>query len=132
MQQRHQVDPAQPRAGLFLIVIRIEATRVIDGRAETDVRIFVLSRKLSPQALLETATCSLADRERAALAARRLVRRGRRAQPQGQWPRKHRGHSPARARRCPLLDQSKRSLTAKLKRTGWNDEFVLKLLSQML
>ena len=33
---------------------RIEATRVIDGRTETDVRIFVLSRKLSPQALLET------------------------------------------------------------------------------
>jgi predicted transposase YbfD/YdcC len=34
---------------------RIEATRVIDGKTETDVRIFVLSRKLSPQALLETA-----------------------------------------------------------------------------
>jgi hypothetical protein len=34
---------------------RIEATRVIDGRTETDVRIFVLSLKLSPQALLETA-----------------------------------------------------------------------------
>jgi len=80
---------------------RIEATRVIDGRAETDVRIFVLSRKLSPQALLETATCSLADRERAALAARRLVRRGRRAQPQGQRPSKHRSHPSPRARRRP-------------------------------
>jgi predicted transposase YbfD/YdcC len=34
---------------------RIEATRVIDGRTETDMRIFVLSRKLSPQLLLETA-----------------------------------------------------------------------------
>jgi hypothetical protein len=34
---------------------RIEATGVIDGRTETDVRIFVLSRELSPQALLETA-----------------------------------------------------------------------------
>ena len=33
----------------------IEATRVIDGKTETDARIFVLSRKLSPQVLLETA-----------------------------------------------------------------------------
>jgi hypothetical protein len=29
------------------------------------------------------------------------------------------------------LDKSKGSLTAKLKRVGWNDEFMLKLLSQM-
>jgi hypothetical protein len=29
------------------------------------------------------------------------------------------------------LDQSKGSLTVKLKRAGWNDEFMLKLLSQM-
>jgi predicted transposase YbfD/YdcC len=34
---------------------RIEATRVIDGKTETEARIFVLSRKLSPKALLETA-----------------------------------------------------------------------------
>src|SRR5215470_12624007 len=34
---------------------RIEATRVIDGRTESDIRIFVLSRKLTAQALLETA-----------------------------------------------------------------------------
>jgi hypothetical protein len=34
---------------------RIVATRVIDGKIETDVRIFVLSRKLSPKALLATA-----------------------------------------------------------------------------
>jgi hypothetical protein len=34
---------------------RIEATRVIDGKTETDARIFVLSRRLSPKALLETA-----------------------------------------------------------------------------
>ena len=34
---------------------RIEATRLIDGKIETDVRIFVLSRKLSPKALLATA-----------------------------------------------------------------------------
>jgi hypothetical protein len=29
------------------------------------------------------------------------------------------------------LDQSKGSLTVKLKRAGWNDDFMLKLLSQM-
>src|SRR5262244_3460480 len=34
---------------------RVETTRVIDGRTETDLRIFVLSRKLSPKALLATA-----------------------------------------------------------------------------
>jgi predicted transposase YbfD/YdcC len=34
---------------------RIEATGMIDGKTESDIHIFVLSRKLSPQALLETA-----------------------------------------------------------------------------
>src|SRR5262249_14204053 len=33
---------------------RIEATREIDGKVETDVRIFALSRVLSPQVLLDT------------------------------------------------------------------------------
>ena len=33
---------------------RIEATRAVDGKAETDVRIFAHSRTLSPQALLKT------------------------------------------------------------------------------
>jgi predicted transposase YbfD/YdcC len=34
---------------------RIEATRQIDGKTTTDVRIFALSRKLSPEKLMETA-----------------------------------------------------------------------------
>jgi len=34
---------------------RIEATRVIDGKTETDVRVFALSRKLSADDLLSTA-----------------------------------------------------------------------------
>ena len=34
---------------------RIEATRMNDGKTKTDVRIFVLSRKFIPKALLETA-----------------------------------------------------------------------------
>jgi predicted transposase YbfD/YdcC len=33
---------------------RFEAMRIIDGRTESDIRTFVLSRKLSAQALLET------------------------------------------------------------------------------
>ena len=42
---------------------------------------------------------ALADRERSALAARRLIRRGRSPQPQGQRPGQHRGASPPRPRR---------------------------------
>jgi predicted transposase YbfD/YdcC len=34
---------------------RVTATRTIDGKTSTDVRIFALSRKLSPEKLLETA-----------------------------------------------------------------------------
>ena len=75
---------------------------MIDGKAETDVRIFVLSRKLSPQALLETA--------------------------RGHWQIENGLHWQLDVAR---LDQSKGSLTAKLKRAGWNDDFMLKLLSQM-
>jgi hypothetical protein len=36
-----------------------------------------------------------------------------------------------RALDAARLDQSERSLTAKLKRAGWNDKFMLKLLGQM-
>jgi hypothetical protein len=42
-------------------------------------------------------------------------------------------HQGARRRALDItrLDQSKGSLTAKLKRAGWNDEFMLNLLNQM-
>ena len=74
--------------------------------------------------------CPLADRERAALAARRLVREDA--------ARNRNDNGPAniailrrRALDTARLDQSKGSLTTKLKRAGWDDEFMLKLLSHM-
>jgi predicted transposase YbfD/YdcC len=109
---------------------RIESTRQIDGRTETDVRFYALSRKLTPQELLATARAhwqienalhwqlDVSFREDAA--------------------RNRKDNGPAniavlrrRALDVARLDQSKGSLTAKLKRAGWNDEFMLKLLNQM-
>jgi predicted transposase YbfD/YdcC len=49
--------------------------------------------------------CPLADRECTALAARRLLRRGRRAQPQGQRTGQHRRAPPPRARRSPFRSE---------------------------
>ena len=109
---------------------RIEATRVIDGKTETDVRIFALSRKLSADDLLSTARAhwqienalhwqlDVSFREDAA--------------------RNRKDNGPAniaiirrRALDVARVDNSKGSLTAKLKRAGWDDEFMLKLLAQM-
>jgi hypothetical protein len=80
--------------------------------------------------LLETARGHLADREGPQLAAQRFVRRG------AARNRKDNGLANiAVICRSVLdvarLDQSKGSLTVKLKRAGWNDEFMLKLLRQM-
>ena len=80
---------------------RIEASRVIDDKTETDVRIFVLSRKLTPKALLETARSHWRIENTLHWRARRLVRRGCRAQPQGQRPGQHRSHPPPCARCRP-------------------------------
>jgi predicted transposase YbfD/YdcC len=107
---------------------RIEATRVIDGKTETDVRIFVLSRKLSPKALLETARDHWQIEN--ALHWQHDVSFGEDA------ARNRKDNGPSniavirRALDVARLDQSKGSLTAKLKRAGWNDEFMLKLLTQ--
>jgi hypothetical protein len=56
-------------------------------------------------------------------------------------PGRHQSERPVAFTRCAQLrrraldtarfDQSKRPLTAKLKRAGWDDQFMLKLLSQM-
>jgi len=109
---------------------RIEATRVIDGRTETEVRIFVLSRKLSPQALLETARAHWQIEN--GLHWQLDVSFGEDA------ARNRKDNGPAniavirrRALDVARLDKSKGSLTGKLKRAGWNDEFMLKLLNQM-
>ena len=109
---------------------RVETTRVIDGRTETDVRIFVLSCKLSPQALLETTRAHWQIEN--GLHWQLDVSFGEDA------ARNRKDNGPAniavirrRALDVARLDQSKGSLTEKLKRAGWNDEFMLKLLSQM-
>ena len=109
---------------------RIEATRMIDGNIETDVRIFVLSRKLSPQALLETARGHWGIENR--LHWQLDVSFGEDA------ARNRKDNGPAniavirrRALDVARLDKSKGSLTEKLKRAGWNDDFMLQLLNQM-
>jgi predicted transposase YbfD/YdcC len=109
---------------------RIEATRVIDGKTETDVRIFVLSRKISPRALLETARDHWQIEN--ALHWQLDVSFGEDA------ARNRKDNGPAniavirrRALDVARLDKSKGSLTEKLKRAGWNDDFMLQLLNQM-
>jgi predicted transposase YbfD/YdcC len=104
---------------------------VIDGKIESDIRIFVLPRKLSPQALLET------ERDHWQIKTRPHwqvdVSFGEDA------ARNRKDNGPAniavirrRALDVARLDQSKGSLlSAKLKRAVWGDEFTLKLLSQM-
>lgn len=109
---------------------RIEETRDIDGKRETGVRIFALSRELSPEALLSTVRAhwgientlhwqlDVALREDAA--------------------RNRKDHGPAniavlrrRALDVARTGTSKGSLAEKLKRAGWDDEFLLKILRQM-
>ena len=109
---------------------RIEATRVIDGKIETDVRIFVLSRKLSPKALLATARDHWGIENR--LHWQLDVSFGEDA------ARNRKDNGPAniavirrRALDVARLDKTKGSLTEKLKRAGWNDDFMLQLLNQM-
>jgi predicted transposase YbfD/YdcC len=109
---------------------RIEATRVIDGKTETDVRIFALSRKFSPRALLKTARSHWQIEN--GLHWHLDVSFGEDA------ARNRKDNGPSNIaviRRRVLdvarLDQSKGSLITKLKRAGWNDEFMLKLLTQM-
>ena len=103
---------------------------MIDGKIETDVRIFVLSRKLSPKALLATARDHWGIENK--LHWQLDVSFGEDA------ARNRKDNGPAniavirrRALDVARLDKSKGSLTAKLKRAGWNDEFMLNLLNQM-
>src|SRR5262245_59751592 len=109
---------------------RIEATRVIDGKIETDVRIFVLSRKLSPKALLATARDQWHIENRLHWHLDVFFNEDA--------ARNRKDNGPANIaviRRRTLdvarLDKSKGSLTEKLKRAGWNDDFMLQLLNQM-
>ena len=77
------------------------------------MRVIVLSRKAVAAGIAANGSCSLA-RSTGSSTSRSAS---------------NRSDPPSRARR--RLDQSKGLLTAKLKRAGWNDEFMLKLLRQM-
>lgn len=109
---------------------RIEARRQIDGRSETDVRIFALSRVLSPEALLETVRAHW-DIENGLHWQLDVTLREDAA-------RNRRDNGPAniavlrrRALDLARREKSKGSLAVKLKRAGWDHDFLLKILSQM-
>jgi predicted transposase YbfD/YdcC len=109
---------------------RIESARTIEGRTETEVRFYALSRKLTAQELLATARAHWQIEN--ALHWKLDVSFREDAQ------RNRKDNGPANIavlRRSALdaarLDPSKGSLTTKLKRAGWDDELMLKLLSQM-
>jgi len=109
---------------------RIEATRVVDGKVETDVRIFALSRELSPQALLNTVRAHW-DIENGLHWQLDVTLREDAA-------RNRRDNGPAniavlrrRALDVARRDTSKGSLATKLKRAGWDHDFLLHMLGQM-
>lgn len=108
----------------------IEATRLIEGKRETDVRIFALSRVLTPKALLQTVRAHW-DIENGLhwqldVTLREDAQRTRR------------DNAPAniavlrrRALDVAPRDTSKGSLAVKFKRAGWDDDFLLQMLRQM-
>ena len=109
---------------------RITATREIDGKVTTDVRIFALSRKLTPEKLIETARAHWQIEN--ALHWQLDVSFGEDA------ARNRRDNGPAniavlrrRALDVARLDPSKGSLTTKLKRAGWNDDVMLDMLGRL-
>jgi predicted transposase YbfD/YdcC len=108
----------------------ITSIRKIDGKTETDTRIFALSRKLAPSALLTTVRAHW-QIENALHWELDVVLREDAA-------RNRKDHGPANIavlRRLALnavrADTSKGSLNAKIKRAGWDDGFLPKLLTQM-
>ena len=108
----------------------IEATRTIDGKTETDVRIFVLSRVLTPKALLQTVRAHWAIENRLHWQLDVTLREDA--------ARNRRDNGPAniavlrrRALDVARRDTSKGSLAVKLKQAGWEHDFMLTLLRQM-
>ena len=108
----------------------IAATRRIGGKTETDVRVFALSRVLTPKALLATVRAHWGIENglhwQLDMTLREDAQRNRR------------DNGPAniavlrrRALDVVRRDASKGSLAIKLKRAGWDHDFLLKLLRQM-
>ena len=109
---------------------RVTATRESDGEVTTDVRIFALSKKLSPAKLLETVRAHWQIGN--ALHWQLDVSFGADA------ARNRRDHGPAniavlrrRALDVARLDPAKGSLTTKLKSAGWNHDIMLEMLGRM-
>jgi predicted transposase YbfD/YdcC len=109
---------------------RIAATRMVDGEAETEVRIFALSRALSPDALLASVRAHW-DIENGLHWHLDVTLREDAA-------RNRKDNGPAniavlrrRALDVARRDTSKGSLAIKLKRAGWDHDFLLRMLAQM-
>lgn len=109
---------------------RIEATRLIDGKTQKDVRIFALSRVLTPKALLSTVRTHWHIENglhwHLDVTLREDAQRNRR------------DNGPAniavlrrRALDVVRRDTSNGSLAMKLRRAGWDHDFLLQLLRHM-
>jgi predicted transposase YbfD/YdcC len=109
---------------------RIEATRVTDGKTESDVRIFALSRIMKPDELLSTV------REHWQIENGLHWQLDVAMREDGARNRKDNGPANIAVLRRRALDvvradTSKGSMAEKLKRAGWDHDFLLKLLHQM-
>jgi predicted transposase YbfD/YdcC len=109
---------------------RIEATRTIDGKTTTDVRIFALSRALPVKAFMTAA--------RAHWEIENKLHWGLDVAMREDEARNRRDHGPAnlavlrrRARDVAARDTGKGSLSIKLKRTGWNEDYLVELLHHL-
>ena len=109
---------------------RIEATREIDGKIETDVRIFALSRLLPVEQFMSVARAHWEIENKLHWVLDVAMREDD--------ARNRKDNGPAniavlrrRAMDVARRDKSKGSISTKLKRAGWNDDFMIKLLSHM-
>jgi predicted transposase YbfD/YdcC len=108
---------------------RIESTRRLASKTETEVRLFALSRQLSSAELLRVARAhwvieNALHWELDVVVAEDTARNRRDHGPQNLAVLRRLALNVARA------DQTKGSLAGKLRQAGWNDDFLLNLLSQ--
>jgi predicted transposase YbfD/YdcC len=109
---------------------RIEATRTVEGKIETVVSYLALSRNLEPAELLRV--------KREHWAIENGLHWGLDVAMREDDARNRKDHGPAniavlrrRARDVVARDKSKGSLAVKLKRAGWDDAFLIELLTHM-